>query len=163
EQVMVQWVLAPMGPVAPVRAAVKPAGGRPLLAQLLADMIGGRQLEGKDLALAQAKQSSALFAAVGRVGVGAGRRDGGRRLVGQVLAAHHTVNAPGAHLYRRRLPAALMCSAIATRRRPTLHFPCTLNATELAALVAFPVETVTLPGLRLAGCRQLAAAADIPS
>jgi hypothetical protein len=44
-----------------------------------------------------------------------------------------------------------------------VHFPCTLSAAELAALVAFPMGTVSLPGLRLAGCRPLAPASDIPS
>jgi type IV secretory pathway TraG/TraD family ATPase VirD4 len=44
-----------------------------------------------------------------------------------------------------------------------LHWPCLLNAAELAAVIGWPTNSPQLPGLTLGGCRQLAPAADIPS
>jgi hypothetical protein len=162
ERVVVQWVLSPAGPVAPVMAASSTGGNRPLLARLLAGT-NGQGLSGDDLRLARTKQSSALFAATGRIGVVAADRRRARRLLAQVLGAHHTANGPGVHLLRRGLPGSLVGPALTARRLPVAHYPCILNAAELGALAAFPVGAVSLPGLRLAGCRQLAPAADIPS
>lgn len=162
ERIVVQWVLSPAGPVAPVEAASPVEAERPLLARLLAGT-AGRELSAHDLGLARAKQSSALFAATGRVGVVAEELGRARRLLGQVLGAHHTANAPGVHLLRRRLPGWLVGAAMGERRLPVAHYPAILNAAEVGALAAFPVGTVSLPGLRLAGCRQLAPSSDIPS
>lgn len=163
ERVVVQWVLSPLGPLAPVMPRSKPSGSRPFLARVLHDLTTGREFDGQDLQMARAKQSSAVYAATGRIGVVAGDVRRARRLLSQVLGTHHTANAPGAHLYRRRLPAARVRRALVERRLPLVTHPCTLNAAELAALAAFPVGQMSLPGLRLAGARQLAPASDIPS
>jgi hypothetical protein len=164
ERVVVQWTISPAGPVAPVQAVSASHTGRPLLARLVELAIGGGVgLEGDDLKLARAKQTSALFAATGRVGVVAAEAGRARRLLGQVLGAHHAANAPGVHLFRRRLLDPLVGEALAGRQLPIAHHSCILNAAELGALAAFPVGKTSLPGLRLAGCRQLAPASDIPA
>lgn len=163
EQVVVQWVICPTGPLAPVTARTRPSGSRPFLAQVLHDVTSGRELDGQDLQLARAKQALTVFAATGRIGVVAADLGRARRLLGLVLGVHHTANAPGVHLYRRRLPQTLVARALVSHRLPLTVHPCTLNAAELTALAAFPLGGVSLPGLRLAGCRQLAPAADIPS
>jgi hypothetical protein len=164
ERVVVQWVVSPAGPVAPVQAASASHEERPLLARLAETAIGaGQGLEGEDLKLARAKQSSALFGATGRVGVVAEEPGRARRLLGQVLGAHHAANAPGVHLFRRRLASLAVGGALAERRLPVVHHSCIFNAAELGALAAFPVGKTSLPGLRLAGCRQLAPSSDIPA
>jgi hypothetical protein len=165
EHLVVQWVVSPAGPVAPVRAARTTHGERPLLARFLGAASGQQALSGEELALARAKQQGggAMFAATGRVGVVAHSGPWARRLLGQVLGAHHTANAPGVHLFRRRLSDAGVGAALSERRLPVAHHSAILNAAELGALAAFPVGPVMLPGLRLAGCRPLAPASDIPS
>ena len=168
ERIVVQWVLGPLGPVnieRPPQPAAK-RSARPGLAGLVMALANGlaprRELSGQDLQAAKAKQSSALFAATGRIGVTAAGLTRARGLLAQVFAAHHMANAPGVHLYRRRLRAGAVAQAIADVRLPIVSYPCTLNAAELAALVAFPVGKTPLPGLRLAGCRPLAPSSDIP-
>ncbi|WP_462189236.1 MULTISPECIES: helicase HerA domain-containing protein, partial [unclassified Frankia] len=52
---------------------------------------------------------------------------------------------------------------MSAHRLPVVTFPLVLNTAELSALVAFPLGSVMLPGLRLGGTRQLAPSADIPS
>lgn len=170
ERIVVQWVLSPLGPVGVERPA-KPQPKRAVrggLSGLVFSLLWNglqpqRELSSQDLAAMRAKRSSALFAAAGRIGVTAGSAGRARRLLGQVFSAHHMANAPGVHLYRRRLLGDAMVAAVAGVRLPVISYPATLNAAEAAALVAFPVGTVALPGLRLAGCRPLAPSSDIPS
>src|SRR5262249_43833267 len=86
-----------------------------------------------------------------------------RALCGRVLAAFHTANAPGAHLYRSWWPSWLVGEWLRDRRAPLLRQPSLLNAEELPGLLAWPLGDVTLPGLTLSGTRALAPAADIPN
>jgi uncharacterized protein DUF87 len=161
ERVVVQWTLAPLGPTAAATGA--PAGS---LVREVWDGLRGqatnRTVDGEAVKAARAKQLTPGFLAAGRIGVTAssGRA---RALVLRVLAAFHAGNAPGAHLYRRYLPSGRVGRALTRHRLPLLEWPCTLNAAELAGLVAFPIGAVALPGLALGGTRQLAPAADIPS
>lgn len=170
ERIVVQWVLSPLGPVGverpvkqqPKRSARSGLSG--LLFSLLWDGLQPqRELSSQDLAAMRAKRSSALFAATGRIGVTAGSEQPARRLLGQVFGAHHMANAPGVHLYRRRLLGTSVARAVAGVRLPVISYPAMLNSAEAAALVAFPVGKVALPGLRLAGCRPLAPSSDIPA
>jgi hypothetical protein len=170
EEIAVQWVASPTGP-ARVIGKPKPPVRLPrhsgfwglYLSVLEAGINRNRFQDPQDLAAARAKQTSALFAATGRIGIVASDPRRARGLLRQVLAAHHMANAPGAHLFRRRLPSNWLTPAFAGCRLPVVHYPATLNAAELGALVAMPVGHVSLPGLRLGGCRPLAPASDIPS
>jgi hypothetical protein len=164
ERVVVQWVVSPAGPVAPVRAGGAAPAGRSLGARLVDLAVGGRdELTGEDLKLARAKQSSAQFSATGRIGVVARHRGRARGLLAVVVGAHHAANAPGVHLRRRRLAARAVGAALRERRLPVAHYPAIVNAAELGMLVAFPVGEVMLPGLRLAGCRLLAPSREVPA
>jgi hypothetical protein len=87
----------------------------------------------------------------------------GRSLLLRILAAFHTANAPGVHLYRLSRSNAWVGRGLCERRLPLLAWPCTLNAAELAGLVAFPREQWPSPGLQLGGSRLLAPASDIPA
>lgn len=141
ERLVLQWAISPTGPVALLPEKQRDAGAR------------------RDL---RAKRATPLFLAAGRLGAVASDRARAKLLFGRLTAALHTLNAPGAHLYRRRVPSRWAARALAGPRLPLLRRPCLLNAAELAALVAFPVGELSLPGLTLGGCRQLAPAADIP-
>lgn len=162
EQVIVQWSASPVGPVEAM-AKGRPGSGAPGVWQQLLTGTSSAEPDANALKAARDKQASPLFVATGRVGVAADNRGWAYVVLGRVLAALHVANAPGAHLYRRWLPSVVVRERLMERRLPLVHTPCLLNAAELAGLLAFPTGGVTLPGLRLGGCRQLAPASDIPS
>ena len=157
ERLVVQWALSPLGP--------RPLTSTRATAPTIWQALTGSKPSAPDpevVKAARVKQQAPLFAVSGHVGVTASNtRD--RSLLLRVLAAFHTANAPGVHLFRRHRRQVAAVRAMAEHRLPLVDWPCTLNAAELAGLVAFPVGAVALPGLRLGGARQLAPAADIPS
>jgi hypothetical protein len=158
EQVVMQWVLAPLGPVP---AVVSPARrGQGLLG--LVDDSGSRPDAG-DRRAAQAKRATPLFAAAVRLGVRAASPARAWLLLGRLSAACHGANAAGAHLARRPLPSWWTARCLARRAVPVLVWPCLLNAGELAALVAFPLEGPLVAGLHLGTTPQLPPSAEIPS
>ncbi len=161
EHLVVQWSLAPLGPVS-VASAGTPRSLLVGVGDVLRGQTGTRSVDPEVMKAARLKQAAPLFAATARVGVTAPPLRA-RSLLLRVLAAFHTANAPGVHLRRLYRSSARVGRALTERRLPLVDWPCTLNAAELAGLVAFPVGKVALPGLRLGGARQLAPAADIPS
>jgi uncharacterized protein DUF87 len=164
EQVTVQWSARPLGPVDVVPKSGSGTGPRTGSAwDRFLRSASGEALDPDALKAARDKQQHPLFAACGRVGVTAQSPARTKTVMGRVLASLHVANAPGVHLYRRWLPSGVVMVRLGERRLPLLGAPCVLNAAELGALVAFPVGEVTLPGLRLGGCKQLAPASDIPT
>lgn len=161
ERLVVQWSASPLGPVA---ATPSPARSESWSAarQLLAGG-SGEQPDAEAVQAARLKQRTPLFLACGRVGVTATNAGRARSLLARVLAAFHVANAPGVRLYRRNVPSGTASRRLVERRLPLLAIPCTLNAVELGALTAFPLDDLSLPGLQLGGSRQLAPASDIPS
>jgi hypothetical protein len=161
ERVVVQWSLMPVGPVAVASGTEVGAAHSGMLRRLWQGRPDGEP-DADGVRAARAKQAFPLFVATGRVGVIA---TGSRRrlLMQRTLAAFHIANAPGVHLRRRGLPSTCVARGLTEHCLPLLGTPATLNAAEVAALVSFPLGDVSLPGLRLGGCRQLAPASDIPS
>jgi hypothetical protein len=159
DQVVVQCALSPLGPVSAGRASHRPSAD---VWAVLGGQAGTRTPDKEAVKAARAKQSTPLFAATVRVGVAAPPMRA-RSLLLRVLAAFHTANAPGAHLRRLGRLSDRVGEALVERRLPFLAWPCTLNAAEVAGLVAFPFGMVALPGLQLGGTRLLAPASDIPS
>jgi hypothetical protein len=162
ERLVVQWSLMPVGPVAVATGAEgRTAGASGVLTQLWS---GRMEVEpdAEVVRAARAKQQTPLFVATGRIGVTA-NEGRAQSLLLRTLAAFHVANAPGIHLFRRHLPSGLVARRLTEHRLPLVAMPAILNAAELAALVAFPVGDVALPGLRLGGCRQLAPASDVPA
>ncbi|MFL6139625.1 MAG: type IV secretory system conjugative DNA transfer family protein [Frankiaceae bacterium] len=153
ERAVVQWTLAPLGPIA---AVPSPTRGR------RSRWLSPSVMDSEAVRALRAKRSSALFWASLRLGVGTSDRRRPRLLLGRLTAAFHTANAPGAHLRRSAMPSALVARAVGGRRLPLVLRPSLLNAAELTGLMAFPLGNVTLPGLSLGGCRQLAPAPAIP-
>jgi hypothetical protein len=159
EVITVQWSLSPTGPLQVVTKAE--ARSSSLLHHLSG--VTPSEPDAQSLQAARQKQDHPLYVATGRVGVAASNRAHAHAVLGRVVAAFHLANAPGVYLRRRLIPSSIVAGWLMQRRLPLLVTPCVLNAAELAALLAFPLGDVALPGLRLGGCRQLAPSSDIPS
>jgi len=151
DRVVVQWVVAPHPPVGSIHSqATHQHGTR-------------EQVTDGELAAAlKAKQEHSLLLAVGRIGVVASSASTEIQRLRRVEAAWHVARAPGVHLRRRLVTKARVASSIELRRAPSRAWPGRLNAEELAGLSGWPIEVVGLPGLRLGGCRQVAASPRIP-
>jgi hypothetical protein len=160
EQVVVQWSLAPLGPTAVVSTT------KPPVLVFIWNVLSGKSttepVNTETIKYARIKQAAPLFVGALRVSVVA-QPLRARSLLLRVLAAFHTANAPGVHLRRLMRSSARVGRALVEHRLPLVEWPCTVNAAELAGLVAFPFGKVALPGLSLGGARQLAPAADIPA
>jgi hypothetical protein len=163
ERIVVQWILAPTGPVTPPVVAQGPARrGRPTLASTLWRLVSTPPVDATTAQQVRVKQASPLFAATGRIGAVASSARRAGALRSRVLATLHTANAPGAHLYRSWWPSRLVRRWIDERIAPLVRQPCLLNADELAGLVAWPLGDVSLPGLSLGGTTALAPTSNVP-
>lgn len=159
EQLIVQYIASPVGPVAAVRA---PARRRQGAARVLTEGLSVHLRDAEAVRAARAKQATPLFRTSIRVGVVAQPKRA-RALLGRLTAAFHGANAPGAHLHRRRVPSRWTAWTMSARAVRLVAHSCLLNASELTGLVAFPLASPALPGLLLGGCRQLPPAASIPT
>jgi hypothetical protein len=158
EEVVVQWVLSPAGPVAPARAASPSTTRR---AWLAAD--DGTREDGEAVSALRAKQAAPLLHAVARIGATAATTKRARSLVHKVESAWHPARAPGVHFQRSLRPERWAASDLCRRLSPLFAWPLLLNAQELSGLLGIPVEAEQVPGLLLGGCRQLAPSPAIPS
>ncbi len=162
ERIVVQWVLGPMAPVTMPVVAQASSRHDPALARVLKKLLATPPVDAATAKQIRAKQQTPLFMATGRIGAVAGSNRRALALVGRTLAALHTANAPGAHLYRAVWPSALVQRWLYERSAPLVRQPLLLNADELAGLVAWPLGDVSLPGLSLGGTKAMAPAAEIP-
>lgn len=160
EQLVVQWAVTPARPTRPVVESGPGSAG--FIGQMVERLVSGPRIDAATAKELRAKQSGAMFVAAGRIGAAAGTRERAGQLLSRVNAALHMAHAPGVSLYRRRLGRGRVPADMAAHRLPVVTFPLVLNVSELAALAAFPMGAVMLPGLRLGGTRQLAPSSDIP-
>jgi hypothetical protein len=107
-----------------------------------------------DVAAAREKLSSPLFGAVLRLGVDTTSAGAARGQLRHLEAPLHPTAAPGVHLTRRWIPKRWIANRL-NRRIAPLIWPITVNAQELSGLLAWPYGGVAVPGLDLAGSRQL--------
>jgi hypothetical protein len=98
------------------------------------------------------------FAVAIRAAVAASSAPRSRQLIARLLGSFHALNGPEARLVRRLLPS----QAVAGRIERMAPGRSIIGADELAAAWAVPVEAPELPGLTLAGSRELPPAANIP-
>ncbi|OHV36496.1 hypothetical protein BCD49_19710 [Pseudofrankia sp. EUN1h] len=161
ERLVMQWALMPARPTRPVADSTGP-GSAGFIGQVMERLVSGPRLDAAAAKDLRAKQSGAMWVAAGRIGATARTQARAGQLLGRVNAAMHTAHAPGVSFYRRRLGRGRVAADLAAHRLPVVTFPLVLNVSELAALVAFPLGSVMLPGLRLGGTRQLAPSSDIP-
>ncbi len=157
ESIVVQWLLTPHGPVAPVKVA---SGSQ--TSPIPLTMTTG-PTDSEAVGALRKKQSLPLLLATGRIGVRASTGWSELRLLRQVEAAWHETRAPGVHLRRRALPSRWVARSMAVRRTPLSAWPSTLNSEELTGFVGWPVELVAMPGLILGGCRQIPPSPLIPT
>lgn len=154
EAVVVQWTLAPAGPVSPPRI-VKPGEKSWLGSQR------GNAADVEAASALRAKQAHPLLLGVARVGVTSNSVARSRQLLRQVEVAWHGTRAPGVHLKRRALPARTAAGRINRRSVPLIAWPGSFNAEELSGLLGLPIGVTSIPGLALGGCRQIAASPRI--
>lgn len=98
------------------------------------------------------------FAVAIRAAVAAPSARRSRQLIARLLGSFHALNGPEARLVRRLLPS----QAVAGRIERMTPGRSIIGADELAAVWAVPVEAPELPGLTLAGSRELPPAANVP-
>lgn len=158
EEVVVQWVLTPAGPVPPARAA-SPSATK----QRWFPVDDGTREDGEAVSALRAKQAAPLLHAVARIGVSASTAKRARSLVHKVESAWHPARAPGVHLQRSLRPERWTAADLHRRLSPLFAWPLLLNAQELSGLLGIPVEAEQVPGLHLGGCRQLAPSPAIPT
>ncbi len=162
ERLVMQWALMPARPTRPVVESTG-HGSAGFIGQLVERLVSGPPVSTAAAKELRAKQSGgAMFVSSCRIGATARTSARAGQLLGRVNAALHTAHAPGVSFYRRRLGRSRVAGEMAAHRLPVVTFPLVLNASELAALIAFPLGDVMVPGLRLGGTRQLAPSADIP-
>jgi hypothetical protein len=160
ERLVMQWALMPARPTRPVVESGPGSAG--FIGQVVNRLVFGPRLDAAAVKDLRAKQSGAMFVSAGRIGATARRPEQAARLISRVTSAMHAAHTPGVSFYRRQLGRGRVASDLAARRLPVVTLPLVLSASELAALLAFPLGPVMLPGLRLGGTRQLAPSADIP-
>jgi len=156
ERIVIQWIVSPVGPTSALQSQSR-TGSRTLLPG-----VTHKVRDAETTRAARAKRSTALFNATIRIGVSAQPgRD--RQLLRHVTGAYHSANAPGAHLSRRNVPSSWVARNMTRRRPPLFGYGAVLNSAELTGLLAFPIGSPQLVGLRLGGCRRLMPPLDMPS
>ncbi|WP_378239754.1 type IV secretory system conjugative DNA transfer family protein [Actinomadura harenae] len=108
------------------------------------------------------KQSYPLLDACGRVAVSAPEKARAALLMSGVLAGMGALSAPGTALVRRFLPSAYVAGRVYPRSLPLIGaWPCLLNAAEAAALIGFPTNGLSVPGLATGSARALPAPVEM--
>lgn len=136
ECAVVQWVIQPA-----------PGVGLGALRRAWAALAGTEPLEASP-----PRSEEPAFVATCRVGA-SGPRPGA--LLARVLGGVHGGSSPTRLLRRRVLPAAWVAQTLSRASVPALPYPAALAADELAAVLGVPVTGPQLPGLTLAGAREL--------
>ncbi len=96
-----------------------------------------------------------------RIGVTAGSTGAERHLLGRLTGAVNLSRSHALALRRRWLPGPLVAAAINRGSIPA-RAPALLRASELAVLLALPLDGPPAPGLSIAGARQLVPATALP-
>jgi energy-coupling factor transporter ATP-binding protein EcfA2 len=147
-------LLAALQPLAGREVAVIQYGISPLGSRLLPAL---RSLVSRlcDTADEQADpQAEPDLAVALRVGITAERESRTDQLMARLLGAFHAAGTAEAHLVRRLLPSWVVATRI-ERGAPPDRGASVLAADELAAVLGVPLESPQLPGLTLAGAREL--------
>ncbi|HVV71949.1 MAG TPA: hypothetical protein VHI52_10690, partial [Verrucomicrobiae bacterium] len=152
ERLVVQWVIGgwvlrnviPSGRVQPGGSSWLPGQGELVLTT-------------EQAAAARTKQQEPLFEVVTRVGVTAKNETRRRQLRQRVVGSLQLLRLPGNGFERRLWPSWFVKSRLVRCKRPRLHWPCVLSASELMAAVGIPVGNPVLAGVTYSGQRQLPA------
>jgi DNA helicase HerA-like ATPase len=101
------------------------------------------------------------FAVAIRVGVATASPKRSRQLIARLLGPFHGLDTREARLVRRVLPSAVVAARQRRGDRPGSG-AAVLAADELAACLGLPLDAPALPGLTLAGSRELPPIASVP-
>jgi hypothetical protein len=156
EDIVIQWLITPHGPVQPARLASKQQPG-------LLQVFDPNLLQHAEAVSAlNEKQSLPMLLTVPRIGVASNDVRRARRLLRDVETAWHESRAPGVHLGRRMISEARVAKRMIERRAPLVSWPATFNSQELSGLIGWPIDAVAVPGLTLGGCRLVPASPAVP-
>lgn len=152
ERMLLQWLIGPWL----IRRVVPPASRSSSDSGLL----DFRQLalDSEQTKALRDKTSESILGVVGRIAVTASVPHRRAVLRQQLIGALQLVRAPGVGIERRLLPGFVTRRRYQSYQRPWVAWPLTLNARELATLLAWPIGGPTLPGVAYSGHRHLAPA-----
>lgn len=151
EAMTIQWLVGPWL-IRPVVPSVKKEHEQPR------SWLDARpRRDSEQLAALARKQKEPVFGVVGRIMVSADTKSRRRQLLQRALGALQLVRAPGVGFRRRLRRAKSVPLRGARRQHPLIAWPNVLSASELAAVLAWPVGGPVLPGVRYGGQRQLPA------
>lgn len=162
EQLVLQWIVTPAGVAVPPRTAPSKSTGStgwPWASSRQRD----EARDSGELAAWRAKLRLPQSHATLRVGATAATVERERSLVRRLETALHPVSNPGVQFRRRWLPQRCVAWALERRLTPLSAWLVTVNAAELGQLLAWPIDAVEVPGVRLAGCRQLPVPSGVPT
>jgi hypothetical protein len=159
ESLTLQWVLARRVAAMAVPNHLEGMGQESWLGALMLAPFGAPNPADAEVRNAlRLKQSAPGWQAVGRIGVTAASPARARLLVGQVVGALRTAEAPGTRWVVRATRAKNITAARASWLRPLR-----LNAHELAVISAFPIGSTGELPVAMIGSRMVAPSAAIPS
>ncbi|KJS57061.1 hypothetical protein VM98_03090 [Streptomyces rubellomurinus subsp. indigoferus] len=166
ETLLYQLVVYPVRTPRAVSAEPRPAtGALPPWLQRLGQLLAGAPpplYDRQALADFKTKVAAPWFGVVGTVAASAASKGRAHLLVGRLMATLHQLDQDGAEFVPRWQPlkaGATWLARAATRLWAAIY----LNATELAAIVAWPLGAPALPGLSLIGGREFPPAAEVPT
>ncbi|ORT47648.1 type IV secretory system conjugative DNA transfer family protein [Frankia sp. KB5] len=111
---------------------------------------------------ARTKQALPLLRGVCRIGTVAVRADRRGAMLGRVLSALRTLEAPGVLVRRLGTPSVTAGRRLNDISLPLFGWPVVMNAAEAVGLLGLPVGDLALPGLALGSARQLPPAPGMP-
>ena len=160
ERVVMQWIITPTAPVVPPEVASKPQTSD---WRWLTPRRANEARNAAEASTWRTKQRLPQLLATVRIGAVAVDRDRERTLIRRVEAALHPSSAPGVQFRRRQLPERTVARQMSQRRNPLGAWPVVVNSAELAQLLAWPIEAVDAPGVKLSGCVQLPVPTQVPN
>lgn len=133
------------------------------LAPLARQLLGLTSRPASEVSLKELRDKAAEppFETVLRIGARARTPQAAEALVSRAAAVLRVVERPGVHFIRRWLPSRLVVWQLGRAATPVTEFGCRLNARELAVLVAWPLGSARVEGLRLGASRRLEPAGDV--
>jgi Type IV secretion-system coupling protein DNA-binding domain len=157
ERLVIQWLLGrPLMPGAVPNQLIGWDAESWLGALLLAPFSPPRPTDPEVRNALRAKQAEPGWQAVGRIAASSKTGARERQLVGQLLGALRTAEAPGVHFQARATGARAILQA-----RLPWRWPLRLNATELATISAWPIGATAEQPVAMTGSRLLAPSAAV--
>lgn len=154
EAVVMQWLVGPWVARSPVRSGSSTGQDLGWPWRLL-DPPSERDQEAAGAL--KAKQQEHVFGTLGRIAVQAASTGRAQQLIQQVHSAMQLSRAPGVGFVRSIIPSSLVPMRLERCQTPVLEWPCPLNVSELAGVLAWPIGGPNIPGISFTAARPLPA------